>query len=260
MKEKKKQRKHGQGVACKACQKALQRLFIFAPYGQVGLNVVENTMKPKYSFFNEKTRILRMLRMSRHQKIKSGWLRTGAGFISSEIKSVSLTADGLLKIHFLDHTQEIKTSDLNLMETENVINFLEGKTYTKEDFQTDVDWLTGHDIDEVEARAFIKNLLRVNQNFSNADLELDELYELRDVWVKEVSKEDKPYAACNTKDCGKRADWELWNKAGRLDSRCEGCAMQMKWVDGSPNWIHDETKWYECKWGNCPHREKNGSL
>jgi len=80
-----------------------------------------------YRWKSEKTRLLRILRASRAEKIRQGWSRaSGAGFIFEDIESVKLNEDKTITIKFgWGHVQDFKAGDLNLRETEELIEWLE---------------------------------------------------------------------------------------------------------------------------------------
>jgi hypothetical protein len=80
-----------------------------------------------YRWKSEKTRLLRILRASRAEKIRRGWSRaSGAGFISEDIESVKLNEGKTITIRFgSGHMQDFKASDLNLREIEELIKWLE---------------------------------------------------------------------------------------------------------------------------------------
>lgn len=83
-------------------------------------------MEKRYEWKNKTTKMLRMLRNSRTMKEKHGWSRnSGAGFVSEDIKEVTLLPDKKIQIDFhWPHTQIFETGDLNLRETDELISYL----------------------------------------------------------------------------------------------------------------------------------------
>jgi len=87
----------------------------------------QNHKKAQYSWKDDNAKLLRMLRNSRTLKIKHGWSRAaGAGFIKDDVGEVRLNPDNTFTIHFnFLHVQTFTTGDLNLGETEELIEYLE---------------------------------------------------------------------------------------------------------------------------------------
>ena len=85
-------------------------------------------MKAKYDWKNTDSKMLRMLRNSKTLKIKNGWSRNvGAGFVDADLTDATLLTENRILIEFPGWNQKVKTGDLNLRETEELIKFLEGR-------------------------------------------------------------------------------------------------------------------------------------
>ena len=85
-------------------------------------------MKAKYDWKNADSKMLRMLRNSKTLKIKNGWSRNvGAGFVDADLTDATLLTENRILIEFPGWNQKVKTGDLNLRETEELILFLEGR-------------------------------------------------------------------------------------------------------------------------------------
>lgn len=79
-----------------------------------------------YSWKDDTTKMLRMLRNSKTLKEKHGWSPdTGTGFTKEDIKDVHLN-DKTITVHFKwSHIQNFETKDFNLRETCELIEYLE---------------------------------------------------------------------------------------------------------------------------------------
>jgi hypothetical protein len=81
--------------------------------------------KAKYEFKNDRIKMLKMLRMSRHFKEKHRWSREiGAGFVSEDITTIELLYNKKLLMKFPWGQQTMKPIELNLRETDEAIKFL----------------------------------------------------------------------------------------------------------------------------------------
>lgn len=84
-------------------------------------------MNAKYDYKDDKTKMLKALRMSKAMKEKNKWTNeSGSGFTVDDIVSIQSTMEGLLFV-FTWGSQTIPIKDLNLSETEEAISWLEGK-------------------------------------------------------------------------------------------------------------------------------------
>lgn len=85
-------------------------------------------MKAKYDWKNADSKMLRMLRNSQSQKIKNGWSRdVGAGFVKADLTNATLLTENRILIELPGWNQKVKTGDLNLRETEELIKYIEGR-------------------------------------------------------------------------------------------------------------------------------------
>jgi len=90
-------------------------------------------MVTKYDFKSEKTRLLKILRMSIRQKEKKGWSENiGAGFIADDLKEVRLDDDKNITLISAGFKQTLKVSDLNLRETKELLRFIENEEFFKD--------------------------------------------------------------------------------------------------------------------------------
>lgn len=86
-------------------------------------------MKAKYDWKNAETKMLRMLRNSKAIKEKNGWSNNvGAGFVKEDLTNAILLANNTILIEFPGWNQKVKTGDLNLRETNELIKYLEEKS------------------------------------------------------------------------------------------------------------------------------------
>jgi len=85
-------------------------------------------MKAKYDWKDADSKMLRMLRNSKSLKEKYGWSRdVGAGFVEADLTDATLLTENRILIEFPGWNQKVKTGDLNLRETEELILFIEGR-------------------------------------------------------------------------------------------------------------------------------------
>lgn len=84
-----------------------------------------------YKWQSDRTKMLKMLRMSATIKEKNGWTRDssriGAGFIADDISSMTFVCDKHNTILFEfgdERKQALTTGELNLRETDEAIKFL----------------------------------------------------------------------------------------------------------------------------------------
>jgi len=90
-------------------------------------------MVAKYDFKSEKTRLLKILRMSIRQKKKKGWSENiGVGFIADDLKEVKLDDDKNITLISEGFKQTLKVSDLNLRETKELLKFVENEEFYKD--------------------------------------------------------------------------------------------------------------------------------
>lgn len=85
-------------------------------------------MKGRYDWKDADSKMLRMLRNSKTLKEKYGWSRNvGAGFVKRDVTDATLLTEKRIRLEFPGWNQTVKTGDLNLRETEELIKFLEGR-------------------------------------------------------------------------------------------------------------------------------------
>ena len=83
-----------------------------------------------YNWRDDRTKLLRMLRMSLAMKRKKGWSRDiGCGFIAEDVKDVRLNEDKTVDIVFHwsgDRWSKFSMYSLNLGEAEELLKYVEG--------------------------------------------------------------------------------------------------------------------------------------
>ena len=88
-------------------------------------------MKAKYDWKSDKTKLLRMLRMSIAMKRKEGWSRdTGCGFIAQDVKEYRLNKDKTIDLQFGfsdGRWSKFSMYSLNLREAEELLKYMEEK-------------------------------------------------------------------------------------------------------------------------------------